>query len=668
MVVERHQYVVVAKVPSGARFLPEHQFAINEVPTTEGPVRLVIRTRWDDIGLEHAVPRELWFDVRGEATSLDAAVAAFSEAARAFGPFVAFVANVEVGLVEVHLAYDATPQLDEHEFMEVFLPDQRGLPTEGRRIDPELLHAFVAALAPHNEWKRLTRALGHYELALRSWFLGGEPLALAHLFIAAENLTKSALRAECRSRSLSEDDLARAVGIDPDDPSRPRWRPALYEWARSTLVFKDDAEVHRLAREASDGLEHGFMEVSDVHARARAVTARTFELVREAILDLLPLSDDARERLRGVPPRDVRSLRKIMRGAFIGTGDLAATDQEYPLLRWTSSASRFVREGDDLDVSFTERVQVVAAEGVEYRLRGFEARGRAEPGQRPIELSPTDVNVTVNPPPTGDAVVSATRDALDFMEHVASSVDATLPVSTGQIAVPIEVTPVNALALQKLWRTRSLFLASVALIRAGWCEEAILLGRSLWDESIFLAQFADAREERPAFYLRWRQESLQRALAMFREVHATDQDFDIAEVEDALEHQLGPGLAEAQVTFGVSALPDFKTGKQAAEAAGRAEDYHSYLMASSIAEGAFDSVMYRQRDIDDSEHGRVLGMHDRTMDPAVVTAAARFLVDSYIACHTSVAMTLGWQPLDNPEELRARGKALAERDYSSGGD
>src|SRR5918995_7266033 len=161
MVVERHQYVVVAKVPSGARFLPEHQFAINEVPTTEGPVRLVIRTRWDDIGLEHAVPRELWFDVRGEATSLDAAVAAFSEAARAFGPFVAFVANVEVGLVEVHLAYDATPQLDEHEFMEVFLPDQRGLPTEGRRIDPELLHAFVAALAPHNEWKRLNRALGH---------------------------------------------------------------------------------------------------------------------------------------------------------------------------------------------------------------------------------------------------------------------------------------------------------------------------------------------------------------------------------------------------------------------------------------------------------------------------------------------------------------------------
>jgi hypothetical protein len=155
---------------------------------------------------------------------------------------------------------------------------------------------------------------------------------------------------------------------------------------------------------------------------------------------------------------------------------------------------------------------------------------------------------------------------------------------------------------------------------------------------------------------------------MFREVHAADKDFDIAELETALEHQLGPGIAEAQATFGATTLPELKTGKHGAEAAGRAEDYSSYLMASSIAEGALDSIMYRQRDIDDSEHGSVLGMHDRTMDPAVVTAAARFLVDSYIACHTSVATTLGWQPLDNPDELRARGKALAERDYSSGDD
>src|SRR5204863_9233306 len=107
-----------------------------------------------------------------------------------------------------HLAYDATPELSEHEFMEVFLADQRGLPTEGRRIDPELLNGFIAALAPHSEWKRLTRALGHYELALRSWFLGGEALSLAHLFIAAENLTKSALRAECQRRALSEEVLA----------------------------------------------------------------------------------------------------------------------------------------------------------------------------------------------------------------------------------------------------------------------------------------------------------------------------------------------------------------------------------------------------------------------------------------------------------------------------
>jgi hypothetical protein len=119
--------------------------------------------------------------------------------------------------------------------------------------------------------------------------------------------------------------------------------------------------------------------------------------------------------------------------------------------------------------------------------------------------------------------------------------------------------------------------------------------------------------------------------------------------------------------LGVSDLPEPKTGKKASEAAGRSADYPSYLMALSIADGALDSVAYRQRNVDDSEYGRVLGMHKKTLDPAVVTAAARFLVGSYTVYHTSVATTLGWQQVDDAEGLRARGKELAMAAGTRGG-
>lgn len=39
-----------------------------------GRVQLRVSTRWDDAGLEHPVPRELWMAVRPAAPPMDAAV------------------------------------------------------------------------------------------------------------------------------------------------------------------------------------------------------------------------------------------------------------------------------------------------------------------------------------------------------------------------------------------------------------------------------------------------------------------------------------------------------------------------------------------------------------------------------------------------------------------
>jgi hypothetical protein len=185
--------VVVLRARSAARFSPDEGFSINvRAPGLglEAAVQVRAFTRWVGEG-NQAMPRELVVDVRGRAGSLDEAAGKFAALARPVATMAGFVANVRVGSLEVHLAYDSSPEKVEQELLEVFIPDEQGGVTEGRLIRLHLMEAACTALMGLTvDWSRVDRALGQYELALREWYLGGEWLAMSHLWIAAENLTK----------------------------------------------------------------------------------------------------------------------------------------------------------------------------------------------------------------------------------------------------------------------------------------------------------------------------------------------------------------------------------------------------------------------------------------------------------------------------------------------
>jgi hypothetical protein len=126
---------VVLRASSSAYFLPEegweHHFSLLGLGI--GPVRTRAFTRWVTEGL-HSVPRELVIEVKGRARSLDEAGAKFSMIARPIANMIAFVTNVRVGSIEAHLAFDGDPDSTERQFLEVFLPDERGGFAEGRII------------------------------------------------------------------------------------------------------------------------------------------------------------------------------------------------------------------------------------------------------------------------------------------------------------------------------------------------------------------------------------------------------------------------------------------------------------------------------------------------------------------------------------------------------
>jgi len=460
-------FTVVLRCRSAARFRPEEGqiVTIANVAGVDGEMAVRMRTRWLDEGFESPTPRELWLDARCTARTLETAISASTGVARLLAAIAAFTANVASSAPEVHIGFDSTPGVSEREFVEVFLPDERGLPSEGRLINTDEFAAAFERLTSSDESSRLSRALNHYNLALRSWFIGGEYLALAHLYMAVEALTRSAIRAELARLGVDEEELARQHGIDPDDPARPRWRPALEAWARRELIFNQDGATYDAARQASDGVEHGFMEMSDLNKRALFATATTFGYVRASMLSLLGISEDDFPDLFSRPPRDVLSLRKLVRGRLLGDSEeLAPEGEEYPYLEWRSQVRSVTRDEDEFSVTFDEHFTVRTHPDIHFEGHAFEARGRLEEGRDPIRLdAPMEVR-TGEPSPAGPKeALSATGRALRFAESFASS--------AGQSGM----TVVQALAMQRCSMQVALGEAVQVLVVDGRSAEAIPL-------------------------------------------------------------------------------------------------------------------------------------------------------------------------------------------------
>ena len=104
------EYVVVLRAPSNARFERSKGIEVYvDCGTGLGQVRFQVLTRWVEEGYDSPVPRELWIEALGFERSLDQAVASFSPAARMLAQVISFCANVQVGIPEMHLAYETEP-------------------------------------------------------------------------------------------------------------------------------------------------------------------------------------------------------------------------------------------------------------------------------------------------------------------------------------------------------------------------------------------------------------------------------------------------------------------------------------------------------------------------------------------------------------------------------
>jgi hypothetical protein len=375
-------HVVVLGANSAVWFPDEPvPMAIHDFRTDSGPVRLIFRTRHSDEGFEVPVPRELWVEVSGNtASDLNDAIEHYAAAAHALLGFVALSANAAVQDPEVKLAYDNSAGRTRREYFAQFVPEERGPPLPGRFIDTTATVRILECFDNHPEFDRLIRAVEQYRIALLHWRPGREILALAHLFMGMDALTKVALRRELEAAALNDPEAyAERLGVELRE---------LDGDVRRRILFQGDAETASSAKRASDGFEHGFLAANVIRPLATGARDLTARYLRAAILDLAGASEELRSTLTNPPFRDPFNpwVVRYMRGHLLGEADaLAAEGQEYPIFLWRSKLTGHGRNEDgSYAVEVAENLQASFNPALRFERRSYEMWGSLDGmGRRP---------------------------------------------------------------------------------------------------------------------------------------------------------------------------------------------------------------------------------------------------------------------------------------------
>jgi Protein of unknown function (DUF2934) len=364
-------FVVVLRATSSARFLEDERLHLRQITESTGTIDVVFRTRYADEGLESPLPRELWIDVRGKGSSLNESVNVFARMAAGLLPVLALVSNAAIHDPVVHLAYEDTTGVNQREFFQAFVPDEKGSPLAGRRVELSAVFALLHAIDKHAGRERIERAMTQYRLALLHWTHGEETLAIAHLFMGMEALTKVFLRRECEKRELTEEKLAALFNIE---------KKHLDPYIRRTFLFKENGACYNRAKEASDGFEHGFLNFNRIHTLAMDVRDQTATYLRNAIFEISgcdPATLAGITKGRYLTPLGAWSFAKYLRGILKCDGpSLALEGQEYPIMEWRSSIRVFRKlENGKYEFAPDETMTAKIGEGIQFAPGSIEVWG-----------------------------------------------------------------------------------------------------------------------------------------------------------------------------------------------------------------------------------------------------------------------------------------------------
>jgi len=341
---------VVLLATGAAALLPGQRLQINGLPHEDGPVDIALFTRFGDVRLAEPLPRELVLEGHLRARDADQATRIAGAVGVQLVPLLAFTVNGYVDLPVPWLAFEDAPGLTRRRFWQADPGVGQHLLSPTRLLrDPLLFPLLQATLAPGDRTDRLGRAIAQYHVALRYWTVPGQPLAMAHLYMALEALGPLAERAT-RERLGLPDDRAHAVhrGVDV---SRGNWKDVLLGWVRRDEICRGDKAVYDAAKDATSHFRHGSAGLAAAYRGAGEGANRLLlDYVRCGVLDLLDLPDQVNAELAGRPPLDITPVRFEVSGELHGEVSdpdrLGEAGSLYPYTEWGTSLDGLQRLED----------------------------------------------------------------------------------------------------------------------------------------------------------------------------------------------------------------------------------------------------------------------------------------------------------------------------------
>ncbi|ACA15990.1 hypothetical protein M446_1485 [Methylobacterium sp. 4-46] len=296
------------------------------------PIVMMFATRYSERGFAAAVPGEMCLDVIGPAPELKEAASGFTNAGRDIANLISFLFNAFVSYIEPEVVYEVTPGVSERDYFQRLLPpDQVCLCS--RFVNVGLATAFIEAHHRHVEKDRLSRAILQYCEALKDWKQGHELLAMSHLFMGAEALKTASWRHYASVNNMRPEDLGLQWGYEQG--GRLSLEKYLDDTARVKLVFNDDKDCHRAAKNVSDQFEHGFANAGKLHEPAGKNLIKTAAHLRSAVLSMIDLDEEWRALLQSPKyntPKGPLGNEHYLWGKLIGVGDnLAAPGTNHPI-------------------------------------------------------------------------------------------------------------------------------------------------------------------------------------------------------------------------------------------------------------------------------------------------------------------------------------------------
>ncbi len=370
---ERVPWLVVLLAPGGTDLLPGQRLALRGVPGGDQVVEVVLSTRFEDAGLSDWIPRELTVEVYLEAIDADQAVAQAGAVANGVVALLSFAVNAFVPSASPFIAYEVAPGLTRRRFWQREVVFQQGSPRPTRQLNDKLLFPFLEAFFASPDAGRLGRAMSQYHVALSHWTTAGRPLALAHLYMALEALGPVAEERTRQQLGLATQRAhAQNRGVDV---TRNNWIEVLLGWVRRDVLCQGDKVTYDAARSASDGFEHGYMDLPKYRAAAEQHARPIMDYVRAGLLDLLDLSEPTRTELIDKRPIDVSPFWHAVTGELHGKVEdptlLAEPGQLFPYADWHTTLDD-VRRLPNGRLQMTPRINLTphVAEGVQVTFTG----------------------------------------------------------------------------------------------------------------------------------------------------------------------------------------------------------------------------------------------------------------------------------------------------------